>query len=76
MATELKRETKDRTRLVLSKLDNPRKRADGKRANYAIDVHYLSATGGVLGNDYGLFTAKEIAPILAGQSMFDVCDLQ
>lgn len=76
MTNELKRETKGRTRLILSKLDSRRRRADGKWVAYAVDVHYLSESGGVQGNDYGLFTLREIAPALKGASLFDTVELQ
>lgn len=74
---EIQQETKGRTRLVLHKLSDPRRRADKKLASYAIDVHYLSLSGGVQGSDYGLFTKKEIAGVLSGkQSLFDAVELQ
>lgn len=76
MNTELKRETQGRTRLILTKLDSPRRRADKKLAHYVIDVHYLSPSGGVQGNDYGLFTRSEVKDVIdSDKSLFDITEL-
>lgn len=62
--------------LTLYKLETSRRRLDGKQATYMVKYIWRNpATGGVLGDDYTLFTAKEAKDMITATSLFDHINL-
>lgn len=70
----------DRNVLLLRKLDEPRRRSDGKLGKYELEYRWLSQECSaeadesyvcVIGSDYILLTAKECPSLTNGGSLFD-----
>lgn len=76
----IRAERKGKLALVLSKLDYPVKRFDGKRVSYKIEEIVLSTEEDelacVMYNEYNYFSAKELAPYLRqGKDLFSFLEI-
>ena len=61
--------------LKLVHLDSPRKRLDGKLAQYMIEYIWRNENGGVQGSDYLLLSSTEAKPMMTAQCLFNHVDL-